>query len=268
MATAGDASTNPARAQTGGEPDDAAAGGTVRFDHGVSSSDPTARGVSLWTRVSGVSGPVALAWTVTTDAACSRAVRQGTVHVDGRTDHCARVRVEDLPAGPLHYRFSAGPVHSPVGRTATIPATAERYRIGIVSCARYGSGTSTAYRLLAREEPDLVVHLGDYLYEDGGRCIPGRAARPRAPPAQHRGLPPPLSPAAQRPGPAGAARDRSWLALWDDHEVADNLWRRGAAGHRDERDGDFAGRVANAHDAAACWRCPTRPGAAGTSTGA
>ncbi|MGE0731988.1 MAG: alkaline phosphatase [Acidimicrobiia bacterium] len=261
MATAGDASTNPAPAHAGDEPAgdepvDGAPAGTVRFDHGVSSSDPTAGGVSLWTRASGVSGPVALAWTVATDAACTRPVRQGTVQVDERSDHCARVRVEDLPAGPLHYRFSAGAVHSPVGRTATIPATAERYRIGIVSCARYGSGYFHAYRLLAREAPDLVVHLGDYLYEDGGRCVPGREHDPghrlRSAEDYRRRY------RQQRSDPDLQALHATapWLALWDDHEVADNLWGRGAAGHRDERDGAFADRVANAHDAAACWAVP------------
>ena len=126
------------------------------------------------------------------------------------------------PGRPYWYRFTAGGARSPVGRTATAPArgaSPERLRLAVASCQQYEHGYYTAYQAMVADEPDLIVHLGDYIYELSW----GDAARP---PARHARVP--LARRLSRALRTLQGRSRScrrrtqacpWLLTWDDHEV-------------------------------------------------
>lgn len=225
------------------------------FAWGVGSFDPTHDSVLLWTRIRppADASDVALAWEVASDEGFGDIVASGQVVAAGRHDHCVQVDVVGLPAGQiLWYRFSdpAGE-RSPLGRTRTLAIDPERLRLGLAACARYASGGYAAYRALADREVDLVVHVGDYIYEDGNggdrghdpahRCTELGDYRTRY--AQYRSDPDLQHLHARHP----------MVTSWDDHETAGNAWRTGAVSHSDDRDGPWPARLAAASQAREEW---------------
>ena len=152
-------------AQAAGRPD-------MLFQHGVASGDPLADRVILWTRVTPVSASstVVVDYAVATDPAFARVVARGRTKTDAASDFTVKVDPAGLRPNTTHYyRFSAQGVDSPVGRTRTLPVGGARsLRIGVVSCSNFAYGYFNVYRRLAeRADLDMVVHLGDYIYEYG-----------------------------------------------------------------------------------------------------
>jgi alkaline phosphatase D len=159
----------------------AAAQGSRIFSLGVASGEPTADGVVLWTRLApdplrgGGMGPapVPVRWEVGTDESMRTVVRRGTVMARPERAHAVHVEVPGLaPRRWYWYRFDAGGEVSVTGRTRTAPAPGEpigQFRFAVASCQNYQHGYFTAYRHMAAEEIDLVVHLGDYIYEGRAR---------------------------------------------------------------------------------------------------
>jgi alkaline phosphatase D len=247
-----------------GEPSTAPSGsaaGRARFLHGVASGDPSATSVTLWTRLT-VPGSAGahdhqLTWTLADDADLRRVVATGVAVARRDDDHTTHVVVTGLPPGTeLWYDFTAADgTRSPVGRTCTLPSAEQHVtslRIGVVCCARYGSGWFGAYRTVVDARPDLVVHLGDHLYEDGGRCVPGRE---HDPPHELITLDDYRRRHAQTCTDADAQALRAaapMVVLWDDHEFADNAWLTGAAAH-DRDDGPWHERVTAARQAWHEW---------------
>jgi alkaline phosphatase D len=235
----------PARAEAADAP----------FGWGVASFDPTRSSVLLWTRALPASGdgPVALRWTVAEDDALTKPVASGSATASADHDHTVRVEVGDLPAGRTWwFAFeTADGARSTVGRTRTLDPDAGRLRVAVVCCARYAAGGYAGYRALAARDVDLVVHVGDYIYEDGlaGQRphVPGHRcttlADYRARYAQGRADPDLQALHAAHPV----------VAVWDDHEVAGNAWRGGAGSHDDDRDGPWADRLRAASQAYAEW---------------
>ena len=203
------------------------------FSLGVASGEPAAGGVVLWTRLAPrpLEGggmpmePVEVAWQVCEDEGMTRVARQGTTVALPNWAHAVHVEVEGLrPDRWYWYHFKAGGEVSPKGRTRTMPAPdamPDRLRFAFASCQHYETGHYTAYEHMLREDVDLVVHLGDYIYEGAGqdnrvRRHPGEEIvsledyrnryalykSDRALQAMH-----------------GAA---PWLVTWDDHEVDNN----------------------------------------------
>src|SRR5262249_54400105 len=123
------------------------------------------------------------------------------------------------------YRFRVGTELSEAGRTRTAPAGAALTPLTMcfVSCARYEQGLFTAYRRLAEDRPDLVLHLGDYTYEygaSGGSSV----VRPIVG-GEERGLADYRRRYAQYhadPDLRAAHAVAPWAAVLDDHEVANN----------------------------------------------
>ena len=244
------------------------AGSHGAFAHGVASGDPLADRVVLWTRVTPADGSgSAVRWEVARDEAFRSIVARGTTTTDASRDHTVHVDASGLESATDYwYRFHAHDTVSPVGRTRTLPAAGaplDRLRLGIVTCAEYEFGFFGVYRhLAARDDVDAVLHLGDYIYEFGldygtpPRATPtpggdiGRAHQPphecltlddyRTRYAQHRGDPDLQALHAAHP----------MIAMYDDHEVANDTWREGAEQHSPE-EGDFAARAAAARRA---WR--------------
>jgi alkaline phosphatase D len=233
------------------------------FTHAVASFDPTDRSVLLWTRAPGVAE---VAWTVATDAALQDVVATGHAVPDPERDHTVCVDVEGLePDCTWFYAFRCDAGVSPTGRTRTLPAQgASRLRLGLVSCARFSVAPLGVYRALAEREVDLVVHLGDYIYEDDGSA----GARAHVPPHACRTLDDyrlRLGQIRRDPDAQAIHLRHPMVAVVDDHDVADNCWTDGAKKHVDEEDGRWPDRVAAALRARQEWlpqrlRDPDDPG--------
>ncbi|WP_375404807.1 alkaline phosphatase D family protein [uncultured Sphingomonas sp.] len=225
------------------------------FTHGVASGDPGQRGVILWTRyVAADAGEASLGVEVAEDEGFTRIVSRGTARAGPATDYCAHARSSDLKPGRwYYYRFTApGGSTSPVGRTRTLPEGAvDRFRIGVVSCANATSGWFNAYaHAAARDDLDLIIHTGDYIYESPVDRSDALAALATARDVQPRGEAVTLADyrlryASYRADPALQELHRRYpmIAIWDDHEVANNSWRGGARNHGPE-EGPWTARVA------------------------
>ena len=215
-----------------------------RFRHGVGSFDPLPDRVLLWTAVRGGG---AVRWVVARDPEVQEVVARGEVEVEADPG-TVTVDVDGLePSRTYWYRFEAGGERSPIGRTRTLPGpTAERLRLGATCCARYSASTFAVYRALAAADIDLVLHLGDYIYEDVKTGLPGRDPDPpheavtladyRARHAQAR-----LDPDLQALHAA-----HPMIVLWDDHDIADNACRDRAKSHDPATQGPWADRMAAA----------------------
>ena len=226
------------------------------FTLGVASGSPLPTGVVLWTRLApdplhggGVEpGAVVVRWEVAEDERFARVVQRGSVEAVRAWAHSVHVEVTGLePSRWYFYRFLAGSEVSPVGRTRTAPAAAElppQLRFGLGSCQHFEFGYYAAHRHLAAEELDLMVFVGDYIYEGTGR--PGRARRHAG--GEARTLDQYRNRHAQYKTDPDLQRLHAavpWLVTWDDHEV-DNDY----AGMRSETlDPDFPRRRAAAYRA-------------------
>ncbi|MFE0631076.1 alkaline phosphatase D family protein [Streptomyces sp. NPDC058864] len=261
----------------------ASAAATPAFLHGVASGDPLPDGVLLWTRVtpvpeavpgSGLGPATEVGWTVARDKAFTSVVATGTAAATAASDHTVKADVRGLqPATDYWYRFTAGGVTSPAGRTRTAPAenaTADRLRFGVVSCANWEAGYFASYRhLAARGDLDAWLHLGDYIYEygTGGYAARGTVVRPHAP--THEIVT--LADYRTRHGRYKTDADLQALhasapvvAIWDDHEFANDAWSGGAENHTEAAEGAWAARVAAAKQAYFEWM-PVRASVAGTT---
>ena len=229
------------------------------FTLGVASGYPTPDGFVLWTRLApellapdGGIPPVAMPvkWELANDEQFRTVVRSGTVYAEPDWAHSVHVEVAGLePAREYWYRFTAGDARSPVGRTWTAPrnnARLERMRINLASCQQYEHGYYTAYRQMLVDHPDLIVHVGDYIYElswgtehvrshGAGECYTLSDYRVRH--ALYRSDPDLQAAHALCP----------WLLMWDDHEV-DNDYA-GATSEEDDDPALFLARRAAAYRA-------------------
>ncbi|GGQ95388.1 alkaline phosphatase D family protein [Kitasatospora griseola] len=261
----------------------AAATGGAQFLHGVASGDPLPDGILLWTRVtpgatavpgSGLGPDTAVQWQLATDRAFTAVVASGTVTTTAATDHTVKADVRGLrPDTAYWYRFLAGDAVSPVGRTRTAPATdaaVDRLRLGVASCANWEAGYFSAYRhLAARGDLDVFLFLGDYIYEyaSGTYGTRGTVVRPHAPANEIITL----ADYRTRHGRYKTDQDLQALhaavptiAIWDDHEFANDAWSGGAENHTPGAEGDWSARVAAAKQAYFEWM-PVRPSIAGTT---
>lgn len=179
-AAAGQLLSGDASASVGGATATAGAGATVSgtvFKLGVASGDPLPTAIVLWTRVvpaqqgsSGILAPtVSVSWELASDSGFTTIVKSGTAKATGSVGYSVHVDVTGLtPATDYWYRFKALGRTSVTGRTRTAPAagdTPENLRIALASCQNWQHGYFTAYRDMLEQRPDLVVFVGDYIYE-------------------------------------------------------------------------------------------------------
>ncbi|MDQ4129434.1 MAG: alkaline phosphatase D family protein [Actinomycetota bacterium] len=208
--------------------------GSDLFTLGVASGEPEPSGVVLWTRLApdplaggGMpSQSVQVEWEVADDERFGRVVQRGIEETGPELGHSVHAEVRGLdPERWYWYRFRVGQELSPVGRTRTSPAagrTPDRLAFAMVSCQHYEQGYYTAYRHVADEDLDLVVHLGDYIYEGASA-----AGQPRL----HEGDREPQTLEDYRNRYAQYRFDADlqaahaafpWVTTWDDHEVDNN----------------------------------------------
>lgn len=204
------------------------------FALGIASGDPAPDGFVLWTRLAprplepdGGMTPesVEVAWEVADNEGMTRVIRKGTATASSAWAHSVHVEVEGLqPDRWYWYRFKVGGEVSPTGRTRTLPAAGvlpERLRFAFASCQKYEIGYFTAYEHLVREDIDLVLFLGDYIYENTDSDSAVRA----------HGLPLAQTLADYRRRYAVYKTDSAlqaahavapWIVTWDDHEVGND----------------------------------------------
>ena len=226
------------------------------FSLGIASGAPLPDGIVLWTRLApdplngGGLPPAAIEvrWEVARDAGFRDIVRHGRALAAPQYAHSVHVEVEGLaPARWYWYRFMAGDAVSPAGRTRTAPpggATSDRLRFAFASCQQYEQGYYAAHRHMAAENLDLVVFLGDYIYESswGSRHVRKHEAPEPVTLEQYRNR------YARYKSDADLQRCHAafpWLVTWDDHEV-DNDY---ANDRSEDLDPNFLVRRAAAYQA-------------------
>lgn len=255
--------------------------GAPAFRHGVASGDPLPDGILLWTRVtptpdalpgSGKGPDLTVGWELAEDQAFTRIVARGTTVATAASDHTVKADVRGLrPATAYWYRFTAGTTLSPAGRTRTAPAAdaASGIRFGVVSCANWEAGWFSPYRhLAARTDLDAILHLGDYIYEYATGSYPAAKYTVRRHQPEHEIV----SLADYRLRHATYKTDTDLqalhaahpvVAIWDDHEFANDAWSGGAENHTTGTEGAWADRVAAAKRAYFEWM-PVRTSTEGT----
>jgi len=210
------------------------------FRHGVASGDPRRDRVVLWTRVTPPgpdAGPVRVRWELATTDDPWQVVRAGTITTTPARDYTVKLDVAGLaPGRPYRYRFSALGETSPVGHTTIPPLDPARLRIAVVSCSNYPAGYFNAYAAIAdRDDVDLVLHLGDYIYEFADGVFGSGALIGRVPDPVHEAVT--LDDYRHRYATYRADPDLQrlherlpFITVWDDHELADNAWFGGGDG--------------------------------------
>lgn len=207
--------------------------GANPFTLGVASGEPAENGFVIWTRLApkpteGGGMPnaaIAVRWEVAEDEGFTRVVRKGESIALPQLGHSVHVEVEGLqPDRWYWYRFGVASETSPVGRGRTTPKRGDvpaKLRFAFASCQHFESGLFTAYQHMAKDDLDLVIHLGDYIYENAGSA--NRVRRHVGPEirtlehyrnrhAQYKTDPHLQATHARFP----------WVVTWDDHEVDNN----------------------------------------------
>ena len=237
----------------------------VHFTHGIASGDPLQDRVILWTRVipgHGAHQQLEVEWQIASDANFRRIVNQGSTQTNGGRDYTVKVDATGLKAGKqYYYRFACDGVSSVIGKTKTLPKGKVReFKMGVASCSNYPQGYFNAYKDMADADLDVVLHLGDYIYEyaDGVYSNPiaveqlGRRVQPSTEIIA-------LEDYRMRYGLYRTDADlqalhqnHPMIHVWDDHELTNNTWHSGAENHN-EGEGDFATRIAAAKKAYHEW---------------
>ncbi len=230
------------------------------FYHGVASGDPTQDAVIIWTKLTPAdSTPEAKGtWEVSSSEDFSSIAKSGEYTTRPERNYTVKIDVKGLEAGSTYfYRFQYEGSYSISGRTKTAPKQTEQLTLGVVSCSNYEAGFFNAYNALAKNEDiDVVLHLGDYIYEYGvgtyGDSSTGRFHRPvheilsledyRTRYAQYR-LDKDLRAAHQA---------HPFITIWDDHEIANDSYKDGAQNHQED-EGDYGVRRNYARQAYYEW---------------
>ncbi|WP_252259539.1 alkaline phosphatase D family protein [Erythrobacter aurantius] len=241
----------------------AARGFGTGFTHCVASGEPGSDKVMLWTRYV-ADQTTDLMWQVSEGEDFSNPVAEGSARAAAERDWCAKAWADGLmPNRWYFYRFIAPDgTASPVGRTRTLPeGPTHKFRLGVFSCSNYGFGWFNAYGHAAEaNDIDLAVHLGDYIYEYGAGTYPsaGQAHPERvlAPESEIVALTDyRLRYATYRADPDLQRLHQvvPMIAVWDDHESANDSWKDGAENHQSETEGEWALRKAAAIRAYREW---------------
>lgn len=169
--------------------------------------------------------PIDVSWQVALDDRMAKIVGKGTAVAVPELAHAVHAEVSGLDSSRWYwYQFRVGDELSPIGRTRTLPganATVDRLRFAFASCQHFEMGYYTAYEHMAAEDLDLVLFLGDYIYEAAGidRRVRKHAGGELFTLADYRNR----YAQYRSDGFLQAAHAAfPWVVVWDDHEVANN----------------------------------------------
>ena len=229
---------------------------TYSFNHGVASGDPLEDRVILWTRVTPQqTGPVEVILEVSENKNFSKVAYSKKLNTSSLSDYT--IKYDFLAKqycnsdNGFFYRFRAGNSVSETGRSKTFSKNIKSAKIAIFSCSNFPAGYFNAYQAAAeKNDLDLWLHLGDYLYEYpmGGYATENAEKLGRAPIPIHEMIT--LSDYRQRhaqykldQGSIALHKHAPLIAVWDDHEFSNDAWKRGAENHsEDGLEGDFYAR--------------------------
>ena len=242
----------------------------VQFLHGVASGDPLQTQVIIWTRVTPTdsSARLEVVWEVAKDADFKHITATGKVLTTAAQDFTVKVDVTGLAAGQVYfYRFKLASKYSITGQTKTLAAQVQLVQFAVCSCSNYPAGYFHVYKEMAKQDVDVVVHLGDYIYEYGmgGYATEDAVAMGRALADDNNAEIIRLDDYRKRYAlyrldqDLQAAHQRHpFIVIWDDHELANDAWEKGAENHQSDTEGDFFERKLAALAAYFEWM-PIRP---------
>lgn len=261
----------------GGDSDDGMQSDSVKADflHGVASGDPLKDKVILWTRLTpnDVSLRLEVIWEIALDQKFSQLVNAGKVQTAQAQDFTVKVDANKLRSNQrYYYRFRYGNVISPIGQTKTLPETSNTVSFAVCSCSNYPAGYFHVYQEIAKQDVDVVIHLGDYIYEYGkdGYATEDAAKLGRELALDNNKEMITLGDYRKRYALYRKDIDlqtvhqrHPFIVIWDDHELANDTWKDGAENHTEEtesnkNEGKFIERKIAALQAYFEWM-PIRP---------
>lgn len=249
--------------------DDESTEAQADFLHGVASGDPLQDKVILWTRLTPVdlSARLKVTWEIATDNQFKQNLKTGMVETTKTDDFTVKVDAAGLQANTIYYyRFRFGNKISSVGQTKTLPISTNKVSFAVCSCSNYPAGYFYVYREMAKQSVDVIIHLGDYIYEYGadGYAAEDAAKLGRTLPTDNNKEIIKLDDYRKRYAlyrqdkDLQAAHQRHpFIVIWDDHELANDTWRDGAENHQSD-EGSFSDRKLAALQAYFEWM-PIRP---------
>lgn len=236
------------------------------FFHGVASGDPLEDRVIIWTRVTPEAlntEPIPVKWRVATDVELDNVVASGEFTTSSARDYTVKIDVTGLEAGTTYYYgFSALNANSLTGKTKTTPTAdaVDHLKFGVVSCSNYQGGYFNAYgSLAARTDLDAIIHLGDYIYEYenfqyGSDSIwNDRQVEPSTEIISLFDYRSRYSTYRLDTNLLRLHQQHPMIAVWDDHETANDSWRDGAENHQPAEEGDWSTRENRARKAYFEW---------------
>ena len=233
------------------------------FTHGVASGEPGPDRVLLWTRFQ-ADQDTPLEFEVSDSVDFTRKIAGGSIAARAENDWCCKTFAEGLePAQSYYFRFIApdGSI-SDIGRTRTLPeGPADRFRMAVFSCANIGFGWFNAYAHAAADGNfDCVLHLGDYFYEYAPGTYPstdetvsGRSVWPSHELVALADYRERYAAYRQDPDLRRLHQLFPMIAVWDDHESANDSWEGGAENHQPDSEGEWSVRKAAAMKAYREW---------------
>jgi len=233
------------------------------FQHGVASGDPLTDRVILWTRITPPEDSdvfrIPFSWRICSDPQLRFTVNEGTGYTDIHRDYTVKVDVDGLSAGQTYYYvFEALEQMSDIGRTRTLPqGDVDRLRIAFTSCSNYARGCFNVYAELAkRTDLDVILHLGDYIYEYAdieSSLLTGRVNVPAAETLTLEDYRARHALYKTDKDSQEVHRQHPFMVIWDDHEVANNAWVGGADNHTEGEEGSWGDRLRGAVQAYMEW---------------
>jgi len=219
------------------------------FYHGIASGDPLSDRVIIWTRVSSEELNDTVLWFFASDSSMTHMLKQGIYYTNQARDHTVKIDVTELePDTYYYYMFYSKDRFSQVGRTKTLPVgDVDNIRIGLFSCSNYSFGYFNGYDILNQQNNvDFVVHLGDYIYEDGyhsdGIDTLHRRVFPEYDAFDKISYELRYSWYRLDPSLRELHRQYPWVVIWDDHEFANDAFRDTALRHNPLTQGTWATR--------------------------
>jgi phosphodiesterase/alkaline phosphatase D-like protein len=259
---------------------------SIRFAHGVASGDPYADSVILWTRISPAAGFVGsqnVQWEIASSADFAPVSIQGSgsFTTSSARDWTVKVEAAGLRADTTYfYRFRAEDGVSSVGQTKTLPVGSDPVRLAVLSCANFPAAQQfDAYARAAvinsANPYDAWLQVGDYIYEYGpggyGTAEDAAGSRGFLPNREILSLDDYRQRYAQYhtdPGLQALRAAAPLIAIWDDHETANDSWQGGAENHQSATEGDWIARRDAALKAYYEWIPIREPGLRQLSDGA
>lgn len=215
------------------------------FNEGVASFDPTDSQVIIWTRYTTNEPYVSVIWQLSKDSQFKNIIRENVVSTNSDRDYTIAVEIRDLQENQkLYYRFinKKDETVSPVGETIIFGSNTSKVKLAVASCSNYAYGYFNVYELISKSDADVVIHLGDYIYEYGEKEY--GSFRTPAPKKEAISLNDYRTRYKQYRTDKKLMelhRKKPFICVWDDHEVANDTYKDGAENHQ-PTEGNFLDR--------------------------